>query len=120
MATSGSAEAAWQGTALVHSGRPDPVWDLSAHDAAALDRRWSTLAPHAGAVPTPPGLGYRGCVLRGPGREWRAYGGVVTLQTSAGTAEARADPVRAFERALLATAPPGTVPAMVLPEAFRR
>jgi hypothetical protein len=119
MATSGSAENAWQGTALVHSGRPDPVWTVHAHDATALERRWSALAPHVGPVPPPPGLGYRGCRIRGPGRDWLAYGGVVTLH-GAGAPQAKADPERAFERAAIATAPAGLVPPAALPEAVRR
>lgn len=47
------------------------------------------------------------CVFGG---EWRAYGGCVT-HTAGGRVESRSDEGHRFEKALLATAPSGVVPA---------
>jgi hypothetical protein len=98
------------GTASVYSGRPDPEWPVGARTRAALARLWDGLAPAGGSPPAGPGLGYRGVSLACPsGARWFAYGGVATLADARGVVEARADPGRRFERALLDTAPPGMV-----------
>lgn len=44
------------------------------------------------------------------GAEWRAYSGIATHTDATGTVEHRNDYSRRFEKALLATAPKGTVP----------
>lgn len=119
MATSGSAEAAGgRVTVLLYSGRPDPEWDLDGGAADALLRLWTTLAARRDATAPTPALGYRGCIVRiGPGG-WHAFGGGVTHRTQH-REESRADPGRRFERAALATAPPGLVPAGALPPDLR-
>jgi hypothetical protein len=98
----------WRATAQLYSGLTDPVWDVGDELAA----RWQTLAPREGDPPPPaPPLGYRGVALvAGDGTRIEAYGGAVTRDGR----ELRADPGRAFERALLASAPPGLLPDGIL------
>ena len=95
----------WIAGAKMFSGRPDPIWTISQEIAGKLLRVWDRLTPHRGAIPTPPGLGYRGCFLqeRQLDRRWETYQGVVSLG-----AETRSDPHRSFESALLNTAPPNS------------
>jgi hypothetical protein len=110
MDTSRSAE--WLAQALVFSGRPDPAWAVPGSTVEKLLELWANLPPRPEHPPEPPPLGYRGCLLRAPdGRIWRSFGGVVTLADGHPT-QARADPDRRFERLLLATAPPGTLPPL--------
>jgi hypothetical protein len=79
---------------------------------------WDPLRPWLGALPAPPPLGYRGCVLRDPqDRRWQAYGGAVTL-AARGKSESRSDPDRSFEKALLASAPCGALPTSFLKTLF--
>jgi hypothetical protein len=78
---------------------------------------WDHLETYAGPLPSPPGLGYRGCFLRGSGREWRAYRGVVTM-TENDTSETRSDPRRQIELCLLSCAPAGTIPSQILDTEF--
>jgi hypothetical protein len=100
----------WLAQALVYSGRPDPTWVVPSGAVQELLGLWADLPPGREQHPGPPPLGYRGCLLRAPdGRTWRASGGSVTLEDGL-PAEVRADPDRRFERLLLATAPPGTLP----------
>jgi hypothetical protein len=69
-----------------------------------------SLRAHAGGGPSPPLLGYGGCFVRcGGPTEWLVFGGIVTLTTPSGE-EVRADPGRAFERLLYASAPSGLLP----------
>lgn len=108
MGTSRSAD--WLAWALVFSGRPDPTWVVPPGAVEELLAVWAHLTPGREQHPGPPPLGYRGCLLRAPdGRTWRSSGGSVTMQDG-GLAQVRADPARRFERLLLATAPPGTLP----------
>jgi hypothetical protein len=100
----------WFAEARVFSGRPDPGWEVPPSLAGALTSLWEAL-PADGETPSPPPLGYRGCVLRDPGgREWAAYGGVVRLSVDGALRETRRDPGRVWERRLLASAPPGLLP----------
>lgn len=110
MVTSKSSEAGvgFAAGVSVFSGRPDPTWPVTARDAARLVGLWESLAPSDSAAPAVQPLGYRGCFLRGGGREWRAYRGVVTLGGARGGQ--RRDDGRAFERLLLSTAPSDAVP----------
>jgi hypothetical protein len=88
---------------MLYSGRPDPEWEVGAH----LAERWNDLPPLTGDPPAPPPLGYRGVTLTGPqGERYEAYGGAVVRDRR----ERRADPGRAFERAVLDSAPPGLLP----------
>jgi hypothetical protein len=121
MVTSGSVEtvAGGQVTVLLYSGRPDPAWPIAAGAAEALLHLWATLSTERGAArPTPAALGYRGCELRTDLGTWHAFDGVVTRRLEQ-SEEARSDPSRGFERAALATAPAGLVPAQALPAELR-
>lgn len=115
MATSKSTKAIakrtlWTAGVSVFSGRPDPVWDVKPALAAKLERIWRSLKPEKIEPPPSPALGYRGCFLRGPrGREWFAFGGVVTLRT-ASRSESRRDLAKKFEQTVLASAPAGILP----------
>src|SRR5215212_5656571 len=110
MATSRSPE--WSASALLFSGRPDPTWSVSEIVASELHAMWSSFGPSSGVPPTAPPLGYRGSILRAPdGREWKAFGGVVTLNTPEGV-EVRSDTERTFERRLLDSAPPNLLPPL--------
>jgi hypothetical protein len=94
----------WRATARLYSGRPNPEWDVDDE----LATRFDALPPLEGNPPPPaPPLGYRGVALvAGDGTLIEAWGGAVTR----GGRELRADPGREFERAVLASAPPGAVP----------
>ena len=111
MGTSKSRKTAqrWVATAHIFSGRPDPAWTVPNRVAERLIGAWEAL-PACNSSPSPPGLGYRGSVLRDTeGREWFSYGGVVILRAQ-GTVECREDRGRRFEKLLLASAPHGTLP----------
>lgn len=96
--------------ALVYSGRPDPTWKVDEDLVRRLEIIWERLAPFAGAVPSPPPLGYRGCsMLNDPEGEFVAYGGVVTKRANTRT-DSREDVSRQFERLLLSSAPDDLLP----------
>ena len=100
--------------ASIFSGRPDPIWDVSASLLEKLKGIWEALEVFTGEPPIAPPLGYRGCFLKClPDKEWFAYGGVVTLKTRK-KAEIRIDRARIFEKTLLASAPQGTLPEIKL------
>jgi hypothetical protein len=110
MGTSRSAD--WLAQALVFSGRPDPTWVVPGSTVEKLLSLWAELPSRPDGGPGPPPLGYRGCLLRAPdGRTWRSYGGVVTL-AEGHLEQVRDDTEHRFERLLLATAPPGTLPPL--------
>lgn len=113
MGTSKSRDA-WVGSALVYSGRRDPNWRVSNAIGEKLQRLWKKMPTAPKPGPDPTGLGYRGAVLRGPGgREWIAFGGVVSLRTPEGV-ETRRDSAMEFEKTLLASAPLGLLPEEML------
>jgi hypothetical protein len=110
MATSESASATdWLAGASVYSGRPEPTWpvdDASGEHIARLADALRQAPAQTEGDAVGPRLGYRGCWLRAPdGREWRASGGAVIHDEAV-----LADPGRAVERTILATAPPGLLP----------
>ena len=109
--------------AIAHlfSGREDPTWTLTGPDAERIMLIWRALSPALPNNATAAPLGYRGCAIENAeGERWTAAHEQV-VHLSAGTLEARADPDRRFERALLATAPPGLVPDdLIAPEVGRR
>ena len=108
-------DAAWIAGASLFSGRPDPTWPLDDELAGRLESLWAMLGPSEREAPAAPPLGYRGSFLRGPGgREWLAFGGVVTL-IAGGRSISRADPDGRFERLLLDSAPEGTLPRPLRP-----
>ncbi len=80
------------------SGRPNPRWELTASEAAEVTRLISglSLAPEAPAR-EPPGLGYRGFMLKGPaGEDYRVLRGIVRTRD-----RILADPTRSLERYLI-------------------
>lgn len=98
----------------IFSGRPDPTWPVSEEQASDLLRLFDASASYADAPPSAPPLGYRGAFLRDDaGNEWYAYRGVVAAK-SVNSSAARLDENRAFERALLASAPQGSIPPGLL------
>lgn len=98
-------------SAIVFSGRPDPVWTISEREREMVARFWARLAPTRTGPPAAPVLGYKGVSLAcSSGERWFAYGGVCAHADAHGAEEFRADPDRAFERALVNTAPKGAVP----------
>ncbi|MDQ6774261.1 MAG: hypothetical protein M3024_14975 [Candidatus Dormibacteraeota bacterium] len=107
MGTSRSAEEkTWTAGASIFSGHPDPAWPVPAAMGEGLAKRWEGLSEWFGERPEPPPLGYRGCHLAAPdGRDFAVFRELVRLG-----AEARRDAEREFERAVLASAPPGTLP----------
>jgi hypothetical protein len=111
MGTSRSSDVEWRASALLYSGRPNPEWPVTDADAERLVALWSALqtmrAQTSGA-----GLGYRGCTISRGSRRWHAFEGIA-IMTSGTATEIRADTSRAFERAILATAPAGTIPETV-------
>jgi hypothetical protein len=109
----------WRAGALLYSGRPDPTWAVPAQQAAGLLEDWNALPPSRTWSEPPSRLGYRGCWLEAPdGRRWIAHDRIVGFFASLqrrgrpGSApepsDVRLDEQRTFERAVLATAPPGT------------
>ena len=106
MATSRStSETGWIAGAYVFSGRPDPTWPIPPNIGEALLAIWELL-PAVGATAAPPALGYRGVFVHDPeGRIWTAYHDLVTFG-----GETRRDHERRFERAVLSSAPSGTLP----------
>ena len=114
MATSRSCDP-WIGSASLFSGRPDPTWPVADAEVRELMGLWERLEADPRKVqPAVPPLGYRGCSLTAPdGRCWHALGGRVTTGGSLAR-KARRDPGRTFEKKLLATAPPGILPASFL------
>lgn len=106
--------ASCEGSALVFSGRPDPVWPIDERDRARLARLWTRLEPVGAGPPSGPVLGYRGARMScASGIRYHAYRGVVSLTDERGVVEDRDDPARGFERALLGTAPAGALPTGV-------
>lgn len=103
-----------QAEALVFSGRPNPTWTVAEGVVKKLEEIWRSLAPALPEMPPPPPLGYRGCLLRcGPDLEWLAYKGTVMRKTGT-KREYRQDADREFEKLLLGSAPPGSLPAFDL------
>jgi hypothetical protein len=102
----------------VFSGRPDPTWSLSEEVGNMLLRLFEDSDSYKGSAVSAPPLGYRGAFLRDDaGNEWFAYRGVVTL-TSPHSSDARKDPARQFERALVASIPAGLIPPTLLTQEF--
>lgn len=98
----------------VFSGRPNPVWSLTATEAAELLAM--TLSLQVVAAPPPPfdGLGYRGIVVRNSvDPEWSlvAFRDTVRIITLEGS-EVRSDPDAKIERWLLGTAGDAVDPAL--------
>jgi hypothetical protein len=105
-----SEEATWTAAVSIYSGRRDPAWPAPAELGRRLEELWGRLPAWSGERPQPPALGYRGCRLEAPdGRVWTAFRELVSLG-----ADGRRDGGREFERALIASAPAGILPAISL------
>lgn len=102
----------WVAGAHIYSGRPDPIWRVKATVVQKLARYWATMEPHEGSFPSPVGLGYRGCFLKGPGRQWLVYRNSVMLKKADGC-EVRLDRECRFEKTLLASAPEQLLPHLL-------
>lgn len=95
---------------LLFSGRPDPEWAVTGDHVTRLAEIWAALKPAAPRSDSAPKLGYRGVELQtDDGASYLAAAGYVT-HSRAGASETRVDAGRVFERAVIASAPPGTVP----------
>jgi hypothetical protein len=109
----------WSAGARLYAGRVDPSWRVPADRARALLVLWASLPPSARSHPAGAGVGYRGCWLRAPdGSSWVVTGGLAAERSRSSTA-VRRDEQRAFERALLETAPAGLLPAALVPSLGR-
>ncbi|HEX8903369.1 MAG TPA: hypothetical protein VF771_00860 [Longimicrobiaceae bacterium] len=92
------------------SGRPNPTFTLDAEQAATLATLLRGL-PAGGQRREPPGLGYRGFVIRDAGdalpgcTTLRAFHGIVTAECGAESRDL-ADPAQTVERWLLDVARP--------------
>jgi hypothetical protein len=109
----------WQAGAFLYSGRPDPRWSVPASTVAGVMAVWDDLPQLAAWREPPSRLGYRGCWLEAPdGRRWIAGDRAVAFYAALDVAgsrghgskptDVRRDDERAFERALLASAPAET------------
>lgn len=97
------------------SGRPNPVWTLTAAEAAELEAMTASLPVVAAPAPPFDGLGYRGIVARNPadsGWSLVAFRDTVRIRTLEGS-EVRADPDARVERWLLGTAGDAVDPALL-------
>ena len=105
--------------ASIFSGRPDPTWPLDEEAGGKLEQLFDGLQKYEGPTVSAPPLGYRGVFLRdNAGHEWFAYREIVTLK-EANRSEARKDTGREFERALVASAPEGLIPSVLIAQEFK-
>ena len=113
MATSSSSSDALQATALVFSGRPDPAWQIDPARAAPIIERLEAAPATDAAGPAAPALGYRGVILspEAGGVSWAIHAGWIVETRGRSVPVRRRDDGRRIERAVLATAPPGLLPA---------
>jgi hypothetical protein len=90
----------------IYSGRPNPAWDTSPAQTAAIKAALMRLPATTVAVQEPAvGLGYRGFRLTDPDRDWRlrVYHSTVVEKDGAHTI-IRCDPDATLERTLAALA----------------
>jgi hypothetical protein len=108
-------DAPWSAGARLYSGRVDPSWSVEATRARAIVALFRTLQPSTRVHPDAGGIGYRGCWLRAPdGAAWVVANGLAA-ERAPRRDEVRSDAQRAFERAILDTAPDGVLPPGVKP-----
>src|SRR5215469_4173805 len=105
-------EGKWIARAFCYSGRPDPTWLVRKKVIEQLEQIWNSLEPQSFKSPIfPPILGYRGCSLTDHiNHEWSVYDMHVTLKVN-GKSDSRLDRNEIFEKVLLSSSPPGTLPA---------
>jgi len=102
------------GTVFIYSGRPDPEWLVAPGQLRLLRELWERLPPSDTPPRRAPLLGYRGCGVRcASGEEWFAYEGIASLTRRPHRPDHRRDVERRFERQILKSAPPGTIPEAV-------
>jgi hypothetical protein len=87
------------------SGRENPKWRLEATDTEEVRRLLSRLGVSSGEPAGPPGLGYRGFILRDGTSTYRVYKGHVRAGHLG-----LADPSYSIERFLLEHAPDEVAP----------
>jgi hypothetical protein len=90
----------------IFSGRPNPKWDLSPEQTAELRQKLIHARPGAGNTALFERLGYRGLIVRDPGRPGemvRIGFGSIMQQGGSGEPKSYADPNRELERWLLST-----------------
>ena len=100
----------------IFSGRPNPVWGLTAAQVDEMGEIVRKLPLATEEPPSHPGLGYRGFVVTDDARRsWRinAFKGFVQI-TDQGRVEVRSDLNRRLERWLLSSA------GSLAPEIHRR
>jgi hypothetical protein len=96
----------WGIGVLLYSGRPDPSWRIPEEDGEAWVRSFERLTRTRTPIPDQSRLGYRGVWLQNDrGHRWFAYLSVAWTRN-----DRRADPQRALERTLLASAPADVLP----------
>jgi hypothetical protein len=102
----------WIARAFCFSGRQDPTWVVRKNVIKQLEKIWNSLEPQSVKGPISlPILGYRGSSLTDNiNHEWFVYDGRVTLKVN-GKSDSRLDRNEIFEKVLLSSSPPGTVPA---------
>ena len=102
----------WIARAFCFSGRPDPTWLVRKNVIKQLEMIWNSLEPQSvKSLISPPILGYRGCSLTDNiNHEWSVYDMHVTLKVN-GKSDSRLDRNETFEKVLLSSSPPGTLPA---------
>ena len=101
----------------IFSGRPNPVWGLTAAQIDEMGEIVRKLPLATEEPPSHPGLGYRGFVVTDDARRsWRinAFKGFVQI-TDQGRVEVRSDRNRSLERWLLNSAG-----SQLPPEIYRR
>lgn len=102
----------WIARAFCFSGRPDPTWVVRKSVIKQLEKIWDSLEPQSVKFPiSPPNLGYRGSLFTdNVNCEYFVYDEHVTLKVN-GRSDTRLDKQEMFEKVLLSSSPPGTLPA---------
>ena len=113
------AETPSEASALIFSGRPDPIWTLPAALTRQLLDLWNQAKPVQQMPSLRTGLGYRGCTWRMADDEWIACDGTITRYRKGNAVESRADVGRKFERLLIGSCPGDAVPAQFLDPELR-
>ena len=94
----------------MYSGRPDPVWGVSAKAMQEFEALWDSLMPASErAFVTPAPLGYRGCFVKGGDAQWECYRGVGKLVRPGVPDQFRLDPERRLEWWIIRSAPAGVL-----------
>ncbi|MCI4569314.1 hypothetical protein [Lysobacter sp. CFH 32150] len=101
----------WHAGIGMYSGRPDPIWGVSAQAVQTFEAIWDSLEPsseRARVLPAP--LGYRGCFVKADDVQWECYRGVGKLVRPGVPDQFRLDPERQLEWWIVRSAPQGVLP----------